>query len=814
MGTTTSNSPVEPKFSDFTAPIKNVIPQKEVTIRDIYEYIIGDKAKSATAELRNIKEHKSAQAFKATHFDFCTFSGTFTQRSASHLTSHSGLLCIDFDGLQNVEEVKEMLINDKYLNTRLIFRSPSGNGIKWIVSIDLTRATHQEYFDAVMAYVKNTYDIEADKSGRDVCRSCFLPFDPEAILQDKDISSFPFIPSEWINNSSEINNSMDMPEQIENLVSEIELQHIDLTQEYSHWCNIGFALVDALGESGRDYFHRLSRINPQYDTKCCNEQYDKCLKSKGNGITISTLFYYAQQFNVVLPSAQSVINAQSAPHAFKSMERRDESICSDASRAESADNAESAGLEGGGKPIPVPPMSYILKEIDGNSLPSLMQDMLALSRSYQDADALFIGTLVVISTCLPNISGRYDGSEYYANLYAFLYASAGSGKGRLKLCKYLVQPIEERMIKENQKQIEKYKRDLATYNKDKDADPTEMPEFPIEKHLFMPADTTKAAISKHLNDNEGCGLIFETEAAKLARANKEENGKIYDILLEAFQHEDVSCNRICCGNININKPKISILLTGTPSQIKFLIPNASDGLYSRFIIYHIEEDFTYHNPFAEMYNQAYKENVLEMAQRVMTLYDRLRNSKQPINFIYTQEQGILHTRFIAQMKEELMAQVGITMNAVVNRMGLISFRIAMVLSALRLVDQPSFPTTLVCRDDDFETALRSAEQLLLHSSHLLESIPEMKAKEPDPFPGLKQKELYMALPLEFDKAKWDEIAISSDINVRTAERYLKAWCEHKLITKIERNHYRKGNFSGTKDLERDTQRNSECPTQT
>ena len=39
----------------------------------------------------------------------------------------------------------------------------------------------------------------------------------------------------------------------------------------------------------------------------------------------------------------------------------------------------------------------------------------------------------------------------------------------------------------------------------------------------------------------------------------------------------------------------------------------------------------------------------------------------------------------------------------------------------------------------------------------------MKAKEPDPFPGLKQKELYMALPLEFDKAKWDEISLEEHL---------------------------------------------------
>ena len=63
-----------------------------------------------------------------------------------------------------------------------MFISPSGDGLKWIIPIDLSLATHAENFQAIANYLKHTYNIGVDKSGRDISRSCFLPHDPEAYI--------------------------------------------------------------------------------------------------------------------------------------------------------------------------------------------------------------------------------------------------------------------------------------------------------------------------------------------------------------------------------------------------------------------------------------------------------------------------------------------------------------------------------------------------------------------------------------------------------------------------------------------------------
>jgi hypothetical protein len=92
------------------------------------------------------------------------------------------LICFDFDNIENLNALRFQLQTDEYLNTQLLFTSPSGNGLKWIVSIDANAHTHADYFNAIADYLKRTYNVEVDKSGKDLSRACFLPHDPNCYI--------------------------------------------------------------------------------------------------------------------------------------------------------------------------------------------------------------------------------------------------------------------------------------------------------------------------------------------------------------------------------------------------------------------------------------------------------------------------------------------------------------------------------------------------------------------------------------------------------------------------------------------------------
>jgi len=169
-------------FSFFRAPITNTKPHKAVSLLQIYNAIKGDYYRERTQKLQAISDVAQARQFKAANFDYCTFSGVFTTRNDKALLKHSGLLCLDFDHLQNIEKLRFQLLQDEYFDTQMLFVSPSGNGLKWIISIDAATMPHGDYFAAVANYIKTTYNVEVDKSGRDTSRACFLPHDPQAYI--------------------------------------------------------------------------------------------------------------------------------------------------------------------------------------------------------------------------------------------------------------------------------------------------------------------------------------------------------------------------------------------------------------------------------------------------------------------------------------------------------------------------------------------------------------------------------------------------------------------------------------------------------
>lgn len=134
------------------------------------------------------------------------------------------------------------------------------------------------------------------------------------------MSKKKFIPLEWL---EQPDNTQDIPsskapveakpksfpepqsnaDDVENIIQEIEARQTDIAPAYSDWRDIGFAFASEYGESGRDYFHRISRFHTDYNTTECDKQYTHCLKANGQGITLKTFFFHAKQSGIPIGNA-------------------------------------------------------------------------------------------------------------------------------------------------------------------------------------------------------------------------------------------------------------------------------------------------------------------------------------------------------------------------------------------------------------------------------------------------------------------------------------------------------------------------------
>lgn len=176
---------METRFSFFKKPIGNKYPNKSSSLFEVFNLIKGDKYEVVTDFLRGLVVKDEIAEYKQSNFDYVTFSGVFRTRVADELIRHSNLICIDFDHIKEIDWLWDKLLIDEYFETMLMFRSPSGHGIKWVVEVNIIENSHLDWFLGIEAYIKKVYGIDIDKSGKDVCRACFLCQDKNAYINPK-----------------------------------------------------------------------------------------------------------------------------------------------------------------------------------------------------------------------------------------------------------------------------------------------------------------------------------------------------------------------------------------------------------------------------------------------------------------------------------------------------------------------------------------------------------------------------------------------------------------------------------------------------
>ena len=564
-----------------------------------------------------------------------------------------------------------------------------------------------------------------------------------------------------------------LEEQIDALVSAVESASVDIAPSYDDWRDLGFALADTLGEGGRSYYHRLSRFYPSYDEAKTDKQFDACLKAHGSGITINTLFYLAKQASVKSP--KSSISPKSAPSPSDDFN----------TPLEEAEDIEDIGeIEDISQPEEELPT---FSQDVCNLLPKLLYDIVRYADSPQEADVLILGAIVTISACLPNISGIYDGHNVYSNLFLFVAAMASGGKGRLPLCQNLVKPIEISLKKLYKAEMAEYKQKLNEYAID--SKNNEQPKEPAERRLFIPANSSATAIYQALNENNQTGLIFETEGDTMANSFKSDYGNFSDGFRKAFHHERISyIRRKDRESVELDHPCLSAVLSGSPGQIFNLIQDTENGLFSRFIFYLIVRTINWKDVFAN--NEDLNEVFEQFGYKFFDFYQTLKQSS-PIRFSLSGSQQKEFNAFFEQVQSEYYILFGNDIVASVRRLGLITFRIAMILTALRLMDGKDIAPVVVCSDTDFYIVITIVKALLQHTAKIYSILPSATVNLNEGNLTVVCQRFYKNLPIKFDRKTYQSIAKKLFIKSKTADKHIARFCEKGLLQHLEHDCYLK-----------------------
>jgi len=162
--------------------------------------------------------------------------------------------------------------------------------------------------------------------------------------------------------------------------------------------------------------------------------------------------------------------------------------------------------------------------------------------------------------------------------------------------------------------------------------------------------------------------------------------------------------------------------------------------------------------------------------------------QQEMRFSLTVLQQEQFNAYFAQAQIQFLALYGDDYIATVRRLGLITFRIAMIFTVLRLMESQHFTTLLICTDTDFNTALEMVKVLVQHAATVFDALP---AEQETPATNNPRMALFQSLPPQFDKQTYSSLAAQLQIPESTANKWLMKFVSSNLVIKQAHGNYSK-----------------------
>lgn len=169
-----------------------------VKVSTVLKHIKNGRWKDAVLKIRETKEKSYRDKLKLALPGAC-FSGTFKKelvynnrkgkkeykaRMDDNILNYSGIVIVDIDIKNQVilTRLKNQFQEDPYVYS--FFTSPSG-GLKVLYVVNSNAQQHKKYaYEQIKGWVEDNYDIEVDRSGKNISRLCYVSYDPELFLNE------------------------------------------------------------------------------------------------------------------------------------------------------------------------------------------------------------------------------------------------------------------------------------------------------------------------------------------------------------------------------------------------------------------------------------------------------------------------------------------------------------------------------------------------------------------------------------------------------------------------------------------------------
>lgn len=595
-------------------------------------------------------------------------------------------------------------------------------------------------------------------------------------------------------------------ESLRRLTEAVEMAGADIAPTYLEYIQLSFAIATDCGEAGRDFFHRLCRISPKYQREHAERVFSNALTAQRGEVHLGTVFHLAEAMGVTV-SKEVVVNSRTGtrstagtvPQSFTHV-RTDNKVNDD----EMAEEGKEELLYGSEPQHPLPTFPEA-------GWPEFLQRIIKAGGNMIQHDIMLLGALTALGACMSRyVRCLYGGKYHHPSLQCFVVAPSASGKGILSYIRLLVEPIHDEIRTEVATQMKAYKKEKAAYDAmGKERSKMEAPQMPPNRMFLISGNNTGTGILQNIMDSDGTGLICEAEADTLSTAIGSDHGHWSDTLRKAFDHDRLSYNRRTDQEYReVKKSYLSVLISGTPSQVQTFIPTAEDGSYSRQMYYYMcgiskwisqfmDNGIDWEEIFTAM-GLEWKGKLSEIKAHGIHTLQLTDEQKEEFDTVFS---GLFERSSVANGRE---------MYSFVARLAVNLCRIMSEVAVLRALESPhpydfktspSSPFTPDkeipadnCKDgiitrwdvsisqEDFHAVLSLTEALYCHATHILSFLPSTEISHR---PNADRDYLFQKLGNEFTRTQLLEEAVAMGIKENTALTWLKRLTKYGKLVSVD-----------------------------
>ena len=574
---------------------------------------------------------------------------------------------------------------------------------------------------------------------------------------------------------------------IQNLIDAVVRQGADIAPTYNEYLQLAFALATDLGEAGRNAFHRLCSPSPKYRQADADKMYTAALRDNRGEVHLGTAYHLARQAGISIDMpAENLQNLHSLQLTQNLTHRRAYHIIGKDNAAPAVAGSEET-LAGSEPAVALPAFAPY-------AWPRLLAESCNQGATPAQRDVLLLAAITAIGACMGNQVRCKYGRKYHSPcLQLFVVAPPASGKGVLSFTRKFAEQLHRERRQQTEREMEAYRKEKTAFEamgkKRAEVDP---PQPPKNRLFIIPGNNTGTGILQNIIDSDGHAIIFEPEADTISTAIGSDYGHWSDTLRKAFDHEPLTYNRRTDREYReVHRSFVSVILSGTPAQVRPLIPSAENGLFSRQLFYYMPAIHQWQNQFE------WKDDGMEalfdtLAQEWKGQLDRMRK-EGAFDVVLTTEQQDEFNRLFAALFRRSVGSSGNELNSSVARLGIIACRILSVVGILRMLEGGksckdyalAHPAPDIARDnlkdgiitrwevgvapEDFKAVLALVPVLYRHTTHILSFLPDTEISRR---PNFDRNAFFALLPETFSRCEMLDTAAAQGIKPSRADSWL------------------------------------------